>query len=234
MKPIELSIDEGELDRRSQAIITATLLEGTRSIHAATRWLEKQLEDATRRGVKGRLWRAWKSDAYPVQGRPAYSPEGMVYVNGGRRSKGAMSYWTQPGVNKKQSGEWLAIPTDAAGVLGRGRNITPGEWERRNGIRLEYVHGKNGQASRLVAEHVLFGANGIGVRVPSKRRIKNQRYVNRDGTPARTENVTIFILIPFQRHANKVAVDSIVRSAEAYLAKDYRRRTEAVGRRFSR
>ena len=221
MKPIELSIDDGELDRRSQAIITAVLLEGTRSIHASTKWLERRLEDTTRRGVKGRLWRAWKSDAYPAQGRPAYSPEGMVYVNGGRRSKGAMSYWTQPGVNKKASGEWLAIPTAAAGVLGRSRNITPGEWERRNGVRLDYVHGKDGEASRLVAEHVLFGANGTGIRVPTRRRTQSQRYTNRDGTAAKTVDVPIFVLIPSQRFANKVSIDGIVASAGAELVRDF-------------
>ena len=233
MKPIELSIERTDLDRRSDAIITAMLLEGTRSIHASTKWLERGLEAATQRGVKGKLWRAWRSDAYPSVGRPAYAPEGQVYVNGGKRSKGAMAYWTQPGVNKKASGEWLAIPTPEAGVLGRGRNITPGEWERRNGVRLDFVYGGPGKASRLVAEHVFFGANGIGVRVPTKKRMQNKRYVNQDGTPARLRSVTIFVLVPFQRFANKVAVEPIVRSAEAYLASDYRRRTEAVGRRFS-
>lgn len=233
MQPIELSIDGAELDRRSQVIITAMLLEGTRSIHAATKWLERRLEQATQQGVKGRLWRAWKSEAFPAQGRPAYAPGGTVFVNGGKRSTGAMTYWTQPGVNKKSSGEWLAIPTPEAGVLGRTRNITPGEWERRNGVRLDFVYGGPGKASRLVAEHVLFGANGIGVRVPTKKRVKNRRYVNRDGTPARTQSVTIFVLIPFQRFANKVAVQPIVGQAEDYLASDYRRRTEAVGRRFS-
>lgn len=233
MRPLELSIDRTDLDRRSNAIITAMLLEGTRSIHASTKWLERRLEDATRRAVKGRLWRAWKSDAYPSQGRPAYAPEGQVYVNGGKRSKGAINYWTQPGVNKKASGEWLAIPTPEAGVIGRSRNITPGEWERRNGIRLEYVHGTDGKPSRLVAEHVVFGANGIGVRVPTKNRMRNQRYINRDGSPARTVSVTIFVLIPSQRFANKVTVDALVRSAQAYLANDYRRRTDAVGRRFN-
>jgi len=233
MRPIELSIDQSELDARSQAIITAMLLEGTRSIHASTKWLERQLEDATRRSVKGRMWRAWKSEAYPSQGRGAYAPEGMVFVNGGRRSKGAMTYWTEPGVNKKASGEWLAIPNKEAGVLGRSRSITPGEWERQNGVRLDFVYGGPGKASRLVAEHVLFGANGIGVRVPTKKRMQNRRYVNRDGSPARVTSVTIFVLIPFQRFANKVAVDPVVRSAENYLATDYRRRTETVGRRFS-
>lgn len=234
MKPIDLSIDHGELDARSEALITAMLGEGTRSIHAATKWLERSLEDATQRSVKGRLYRAWKSDAYPAVGRPAYSPEGMVYVNGGSRSKGAMTYWTQAGVNRKTSGEWLAIPTPEAGVLGRGRNITPGEWERKNGVRLEFVYGGPGKASRLVAEHVFFGANGIGVRVPTKKRMQNKRYVNRDGSSARVQSVTIFVLIPSQRFANKLSIDPIIRAAEAWLEKDYRRRTEAVGRRFSR
>ncbi len=46
---------------------------------------------------------------------------------------------------------WLAIPTEAAGRGLRGGKITPGEWERRRGLRLRFVYRRRGP-SLLVAE----------------------------------------------------------------------------------
>jgi aspartyl-tRNA(Asn)/glutamyl-tRNA(Gln) amidotransferase subunit A len=46
---------------------------------------------------------------------------------------------------------WLAIPTSAAGKSTRGGRITPGEWERRTGLRLRFVYRRRGP-SLLVAE----------------------------------------------------------------------------------
>ena len=44
-----------------------------------------------------------------------------------------------------------AIPTAAAGKSTRGGRITPGEWERRTGLRLRFVYRRTGP-SLLVAE----------------------------------------------------------------------------------
>ena len=45
----------------------------------------------------------------------------------------------------------MAIPTPAAGKSSRGGRITPGEWERRTGLRLRFVYRRRGP-SLLVAE----------------------------------------------------------------------------------
>ena len=52
---------------------------------------------------------------------------------------------------RSKDGFWLAIPTPAAGKSTRGGRITPGEWERRTGLRLRFIYRRRG-ASLLVGE----------------------------------------------------------------------------------
>ena len=52
---------------------------------------------------------------------------------------------------RSKDGFWLAIPLDAAGKSLRGGRITPGEWERRRGLRLRFVYRRRGP-SLLVAD----------------------------------------------------------------------------------
>ncbi len=52
---------------------------------------------------------------------------------------------------RSKNGFWLAIPTAAAGKSSRGGRISPGEWERRSGLRLRFVYRRTGP-SLLVAE----------------------------------------------------------------------------------
>jgi hypothetical protein len=52
---------------------------------------------------------------------------------------------------RSKDGFWLAIPLPAAGKSTRGGRITPGEWERRRGLRLRFVYRRIGP-SLLVAE----------------------------------------------------------------------------------
>jgi hypothetical protein len=52
---------------------------------------------------------------------------------------------------RSKNGFWLAIPLPAAGKSLRGGRITPGEWERRTGLRLRFIYRRRGP-SLLVAE----------------------------------------------------------------------------------
>ena len=61
---------------------------------------------------------------------------------------------------------WLAIPTPAAGRGLRGGKITPGERERRRGLRLRFVYRRR-RPSLLVAEGRL-SSRGLGVASSSK------------------------------------------------------------------
>ena len=67
---------------------------------------------------------------------------------------------------RSKDGFWLAIPTPAAGKGTRGKALTPGEWERRRGLRLRFVY-RRGGPSLLVADGRL-NSRGLGVASRSK------------------------------------------------------------------
>ena len=70
---------------------------------------------------------------------------------------------------RSQEGFWLAIPTEAAGRGLRGGKITPGEWERRRGLRLRFVYRRRGP-SLLVADRARINTRGRAVASRSKTR----------------------------------------------------------------
>ena len=220
-----IDVDEAELDRMVDIMLTGILQSGTRAIAAQTRALEKDLEDLTKRNVKGKLWAAWGSESYPKGGRAAYDPVGEVYLNGRKRTYGAISYWTKPGINRNKSGGWLAIPTEAAGVLNRTRTLTPKEWEARHGQTLHYIDRGAGKFPVLSAEFVVFGS---GTAVGFRNRNRQQNYVNKDGKRATRVMVPIFTLIPFQRFANKFSVDPTILRREKMLVEDFERRVRRL------
>ena len=82
---------------------------------------------------------------------------------------------------RSKDGFWLAIPTEAAGKSLRGGRITPGEWERRTGLRLRFVYRRRGP-SLLVAEG----------RLNTKRRA----VASRSKTGHGRTTVPIFLLVP--------------------------------------
>jgi hypothetical protein len=227
MFKFELQIDPAQVARVRDGIVSDVLGAATDALRVTTRQLERELEDITRRAVKGNSWRAWASSVYPRSGA-ARAPVGEVFVKGGRRSRGMMSFWTTPGVNRSKDGYWLAVPLPAAGARGRSRDLTPGEWERRTGVRLQYVHRNGDGYAMLVAEGVLAG-NGSGVlRRPSDLRRKLD--VSRTGQARARKTVPIFLLIPFQRHANRVSVEPAITRARAGLARAIDRNLAALGR----
>jgi hypothetical protein len=82
---------------------------------------------------------------------------------------------------RSKDGFWLAIPTPAAGKSLRGGRITPGEWERRRGLRLRFVYRRTGP-SLLVAE--------------GRLNTKGQAVVSRSKTGRRKVTAPIFLLVP--------------------------------------
>ncbi|SLN77654.1 hypothetical protein ROA7023_04464 [Roseisalinus antarcticus] len=73
----------------------------------------------------------------------------------------------------------MAIPLPAAGVSLRGGRITPGEWERRRGLRLVY---RRTGPSLLVAE--------------GRLNTKGQAVVSRSKTGRGKVTAPIFLLVP--------------------------------------
>jgi hypothetical protein len=124
---------------------------GERAVSTAIREAGTRLKSAWRGQVTGeglgtRLARSIRSEQYP-KGKPSLNAAALVW------SKAPMiigAHDTGPLIQSK-SGLWLAIPTPAAGKSARGGRITPGEWERRTGLRLRFIYRRQGP-SLLVAE----------------------------------------------------------------------------------
>ena len=130
----------------------------------------------TSAGLGQRLANTIRSEQFP-KGRPSLSAAALVW------SKAPViigAHDTGPLIRSK-NGFWLAIPTPAAGKSTRGGRITPGEWERRSGLRLRFVYRRTGP-SLLVAEGRL---NTRGRAVASRSR-----------TGRGVTTVPIFLLVP--------------------------------------
>lgn len=97
---------------------------------------------------------------------------------------------------RSKDGFWLAIPTPAAGKGTRGKALTPGEWERRRGLRLRFVYRRRGP-SLLVADGRL-NSRGLGVASRSK-------------TGRGQSTVPIFLLMPQVKLSKRL---SLARDAE--------------------
>ena len=100
---------------------------------------------------------------------------------------------------RSKDGFWLAIPTEAAGRGLRGAKLTPGEWERRRGLRLRFVFRRRGP-SLLVVEGRL-NSRGLGVASRSK-------------TGRGRTTVPIFLLVPQVKLRKRLDLD---RDAERAL-----------------
>lgn len=206
---VDLALDTVTLDADADKLTRRILTAGTLSVGGATKELERALEAATRAAVPGKLWRAWASEAYPRSG-PARDPVGQVFINGRARSRGALTFWTQPGTIRGSRGQFLAVPLPAAGSRGRARDLTPGEWERRTGKRLRFIY-RPGRASLLVTEDAVLSSSGVA-RGNTARRIAAGRA---------SATIPIFVLIPTVRFRNAVAVEPLVAAAGAKLVRDF-------------
>jgi hypothetical protein len=163
------------------AAMAAEIRAGEKAVTAATREAGNGLKTAWRAQITGaglgqRLARTIRSERFP-KGKPSLNAAALVW------SKAPVivgAHETGPLIRSKD-GFWLAIPTTAAGKSSRGGRITPGEWERRTGLRLRFVYRRSGP-SLLVAEGRL---NTRGRAVAS--RSKSGRGV---------ATVPIFLLVP--------------------------------------
>ena len=152
---------------------------------------EKAVSTAMREAGTGlkTAWRAQITSA-GLGRRLANSIRSQTYPKSGDSLSTAALVWSQAPVIirahdtgpliRSKNGFWLAIPTEAAGKGARGGRITPGEWERRRGLRLRFIYRRRGP-SLLVAEGRL---NTKGRAVASKSK-----------TGRGTATVPIFLLV---------------------------------------
>lgn len=215
----EFSIDAAKLDKDADRLIRSYLSAGTQAVAVVTRRLEQRFERSTREVARGRLWRAWKSATFPRSG-PARDPAGEIWIDGGLRTRAAITFLTQPGVARSKSGFFLAIPLPAAGMRGRGRGMTPAEWERMHGVRLRFVY-RQGKPSLLVAPGGTTNARTGGFRQLTAGKRGRVAQGRAGSNPLETAVVPIFILLPMVRFRNAFAIEPMVRQAEGELPGEF-------------
>ncbi|KGJ22726.1 DUF6441 family protein [Paracoccus sanguinis] len=163
------------------AMMAAEIRAGERAVSQAVSEAGNSVKSSWRAQITGaglgqRLANTIRSEQFP-KGRPSLSAAAVVW------SKAPViigAHDTGPLI-RSRNGFWLAIPTPAAGKSSRGGRITPGEWERRSGLRLRFVYRRTGP-SLLVAEGRL---NARGRAVASRSR-----------TGRGVTTVPIFLLVP--------------------------------------
>jgi len=185
-----------DIDPDIVAMMVAEVAAGERAVTAAMREAGAGLKTAWRAQITGaglgrRLSNSIRSQNFPKSGE-SLDAAALVW------SKAPViigAHDTGPLIRSK-NGFWLAIPTPAAGKSTRGGRITPGEWERRTGLRLRFIYRRTG-ASLLVAEGRL---NTKGRAVASKSK------TGRGGA-----TVPIFLLVPQVRLSKRL---DLARDAE--------------------
>ena len=184
------------------AMMVAEVKAGERAVSAATREAGNNVKSAWRAQITGaglgqRLARTIRSEQFP-KSKPSLNAAALVW------SKAPVivgAHDTGPLI-RSRNGFWLTIPTPAAGKSARGGRITPGEWERRSGLRLRFVYRRTGP-SLLVAEGRL-NARGRAVASRSK-------------TGRGVATVPIFLLVPQVKLPKRLDLARDARAAQNAL-----------------
>jgi hypothetical protein len=163
------------------AMMAAEINAGEKAVSQAVGQAGTSVKTAWRTQITGaglgqRLANTIRSEQFP-KGRPSLNAAAVVW------SKAPViigAHDTGPLIRSK-NGFWLAIPTPAAGKSARGGRITPGEWERRSGLRLRFIYRRRGP-SLLVAERRL--------------NTKGRAVASRSKTGRGVATVPIFLLVP--------------------------------------
>ena len=127
-------------------------------------------------GLGQRLPRTIRSRTYP-KGKNSIDAAAFVWSN----APEIISAHDKGVLIRSKHGFYLAIPTEAAGKGRGGARLSPGEWERRRGMRLRFIYRRTGP-SLLVADGRL---NSRGLGVASRAKSGRGR-----------ATVPIFILVP--------------------------------------
>ncbi|MFP7572423.1 DUF6441 family protein [Marivita sp. S2033] len=163
------------------AAMAAEVKAGEKAVTAAMREAGTGLKSSWRTQITGaglgrRLANSIRNQTFPRAGE-SLEAAALVWSNApviiGAHDTGPLI--------RSKDGFYLAIPTEAAGRGLRGRRITPGEWERRRGLRLRFVYRRNGP-SLLVAE--------------SRLNKRGQAVASRSKTGRGKVTAPIFLLVP--------------------------------------
>jgi hypothetical protein len=170
-----------EINPDIAALMQAEIAAGEKAVSAAMREAGSSLKSAWRTQITGaglgtRLGNSIRLATFPRSSN-SLNAAALVW------SKAPViigAHDTGPLIRSKD-GFWLAIPTAAAGKSTRGGRITPGEWERRTGLRLRFIYRRRGP-SLLVAE--------------GRLNTKGRAVASRSKTGRGVATVPIFLLVP--------------------------------------
>ena len=156
-----------DVDPDLAAMMQEEVLAGERAVTAAMRQAGSDLKadwrgQITSAGLGQRLARSIRNKTYPERGE-SLDAAAFIWSKAPKiihaHDKGVLI--------RSKRGFYLAIPTDAAGKGRGGARLTPGEWERRRGMRLRFIYRRNGP-SLLVAERARINTRGTAVASRSK------------------------------------------------------------------
>jgi hypothetical protein len=175
------------------AAMAAEVKAGEEAVTAAMREAGTGLKTAWRGQITGaglgrRLANSIRSQTYPKAGESlnaaalAWSKAPVIVG----------AHDTGPLIRSKD-GFWLAIPTEAAGRGLRGAKLSPGEWERRRGLRLRFVYRRRGP-SLLVADRARINTRG-------------QAVASRAKTGRNQVTAPIFLLVPQVKLPKRLDLD---------------------------
>ena len=208
-----LVFDSAALRARVEGFERDVLRQARESLRTVGKAVERDLEAATEAAGLGRLAKAWNSTVYPKAGL-AEAPSVTIYPKGKSRTLGAILAYSQGAVIKGTRGQYLAIPTPAAGQKSTGRGkapLTPGEWERRTGLRLRFVYRRNKPSLLVLDEGVLSGKTG-------RARLNTAR---RRQTGRGNQTIPIFILIKQVTVQKRFSIPAVTAGAGARLEADF-------------
>ena len=182
------------------AMMAAEVVAGEKAVTAAMRAAGTGLKTAWRAQIAGvglgqRLANSIRLASFPKSGE-SLNAAALVWSNApvivGAHDTGPLI--------RSKNGFWLAIPTPAAGKPSRGGSITPGEWERRTGLRLRFVYRRRGP-SLLVAE--------------GRLNTKGRAVASRSKTGRGLVTASIFLLVPQVKMRKRL---DLARDAERAVA----------------
>ncbi|MFT7596230.1 MAG: hypothetical protein ACI8R4_003565 [Paracoccaceae bacterium] len=149
------------------AMMRAEYLAGEKAVTAAMRQAGSDLKSDWRgqiaqAGLGHRLARSIRNKTYPERGE---SLDAAAFI--WSKAPKIIHAHDRGVLIRSKNGFYLAIPTEAAGKGRGGARLTPGEWERRRGMRLQFIYRRNGP-SLLVAEKARINTRGTAIASRSK------------------------------------------------------------------
>lgn len=197
---------KAEISKGKQAISQAVRMTGT---DVKDKW-RGQIAAAGFAGNVGRLQRSIRQETYP-KGRASLNAATTIYP-GGRGVTNLMAAVETGTIVRSENGFWLAIPLPAAGAGRGGKKLSPGEWERKKGRKLDFVYLKRNHA--LLVDKGQYLRSGVEKR-RGKWSFQTHAPGYRKGDTGRHK--AIFILVPQVRLRKRLNVYAMAGQVAAWL-----------------